>query len=147
METQIMLLDVINPYVLFGMGIVLIALEAFIVSFILIWFGIGFLIAAIISYFYDYGDGIWQLGTVAIISLLLITILRKRAIEKFLKSEDEINDNYLDEKGVGEIKNSKVFYKGTYWEVEFADEEFELEDNQKVEVLKTYKNSALIQKR
>ena len=145
MET--MLLDVINPYILLGIGIVLIALEAIIVSFVLIWFGLGFLITALISFIFDYSDGMWQLGTVAIISLFFIVLLRKKVLEKFLKSEEDINDNFLDEKGIGQIKDSKVFYKGTYWEVEFAKDEFKLEENQKVDVLKTYKNLAVIKKR
>jgi len=145
MET--MFLEVINPYLLLGIGIVLIAFEAFIVSFVLIWFGLGFLITALISFVFDYTDGMWQLGTVAIISLLLIFLLRKKVLKKFLESKEDITDNFLDEKGIGQVKDSKVFYKGTYWEVEFDKDEFELKDDQKVKVLKTYKNLAVIQKK
>jgi len=142
-----MLLDVINPYILIGIGVVLIGLEAIISSFIIIWFGLGFLIAGFISFGYDFSDGLWQLGIVALISLSFIGLLRKKALEKFLKSDEEISDNFLDEKGTGEIKNSKVFYKGTYWEIEFQSNEFELQEGQKVEVLKTHKNSAIIEKK
>lgn len=142
-----MFLEVINPYLLLGIGIVLIAFEAFIVSFVLIWFGLGFLITALISFVFDYTDGMWQLGTVAIISLLLIFLLRKKVLKKFLESKEDITDNFLDEKGIGQVKDSKVFYKGTYWEVEFDKDEFELKDDQKVKVLKTYKNLAVIQKK
>ncbi len=142
-----MLLDVINPYILIGIAVVLIGLEAVITSFILIWFGLGFLIVGLISFSYGYSDGLWQLGSVALISLFLLILLRKRALEKFLKSDNKVNDNFLDEKGIGEIKNSKVFYKGTYWEIEFSSDEFDLEEGQKVEVLKTYRNSAIIQKK
>lgn len=141
-----MVLDVINPYILLGIGVILIALESVVVSFILIWFGLGFLITALISFAYDFSDGLWQLGIVAIISISFIAVLRKKALEKFLESDKDINDNFLDEKGIGEIKNSKVFYKGTYWEIEFKNGDFDLEEGQKVEVLKTYKNSAIIQK-
>ena len=142
-----MVLDVINPYILIGIAVVLIGLEAVITSFILIWFGLGFLIVGFVSFGYEFSDGLWQLGAVALISLAFLVALRKKALEKFLKSDKDISDNFLDEKGIGEVKNSKIFYKGTYWEVEFFSEEFDLEEGQKVEVLKTHKNSAIIQKK
>lgn len=147
MEPQTMLLDVISPYILLGIGIILIGLESVIVSFILIWFGLGFIITAFISYIYPFSDGVWQLGVVSIISLLFIVILRKKALEKFLDSKEKVSDNFLAEGGIGEIKNSKVFFKGTYWEIDPTSEEFELEEGQKVVVLKTHKNTAIIQKK
>ncbi len=141
-----MLLDVINPYVLLGIGLIFIAFEAIITSFILIWFGFGFVLTSFISFAYDYTDGLWQLGTVAFISLLFVLLLRKKALEKFLKSEEEVNDNFLDEEGIGQIKNSKVFYKGTYWEIDSSLNEDEFSEGEKVIVTKTQKNFANIKK-
>lgn len=142
-----MVLDLINPYILIGIAVVLIGLEAVITSFILIWFGLGFLIVGLISFGYEFSDGLWQLGAVALISLAFLVLLRKKALEKFLKSDKDISDNFLNEKGIGEVKNSKIFYKATYWEVEFASQEFDLEEGQKVEVLKTYRNFAVIEEK
>lgn len=148
METQtIMLLDVINPYILLGIGVVLIGLEAVIASFILIWFGLGFLITAFISLAYDFNDGIWQLASVSIISLLFILVLRKKVLEKFLDSTEKVNDNYLQEGGIGQIKNQKVFFKGTYWEIDSDIDEKEFEEGEKIEVIKTYRNFAKIRKK
>ena len=148
METQtIMLLDLINPYILLGIGVILIGLEAVIASFILIWFGIGFILTAFISMGYDFSDGVWQLACVAIISLALLAMLRKKVLEKFLKSEEEITDNFLSEGGTGEIKNGKVFFKGTYWEIDSELDDNEFESGEKVEVIKTYRNSAVIKKK
>jgi len=148
METQtIMLLDVINPYILLGIGVVLIGLEAVIASFILIWFGIGFVLTAIFSMFYPFSDGVWQLAVVSIISLLLIVILRKKALEKFLNSKEEISDSFFEEGGYGEIKNSKVFFKGTYWEIDPAVDASVFEEGEKIVVSKTHKNWATIQKK
>ncbi len=146
MQTQIVLLEVINPYILLGIGVVLIGLEAIVSSFILIWFGLGFIITAFISMGYDFKDGVWQLGIVSIISLLFIVLLRKKALEKFLQSQEQISDNFLDEAGVGEIKNGKVFFKGTYWEIDPISQEFDYEEGEKVIVSKAHKNSAIIQK-
>ena len=141
------MLNVIDPYVLLGIGVVLIAFEAIITSFILIWFGIGFVLTAFISYAYTFEDGIWQIALASFISLILLFLLRKKTFKKFLKSEEEISDNFLNEKGFGEIKNNKVFYKGTYWEIDASIDESIFNEGEKVMVTKTYKNSAIITKK
>jgi len=148
MEIQTtMLLDLINPYILLGIGVVLIGLEALIASFILIWFGLGFIITALISMGYEFSDGIWQLACVAIISIILIFALRKKALERFMKPEEEITDNFLREGGIGKIKNNKVFFKGTYWEIDSDIDEKQFEEGEKIEVIETYRNSAKIRKK
>ena len=103
------ILSTIDPYILLGIGVALIAFEAIIASFILIWFGIGFIITALISSVYAFSDGIWQIAVASIISLILLLLLRKKVLESFLESKKNISDNFFDEKGVGQIKNSKVF--------------------------------------
>lgn len=147
MEPQTMFLEIINPYILLGIGVVLIGLEAIVASFILIWFGLGFILTAFISMFYDFSDGLWQLGIVAIISLLFILLLRKKVLEKFLSSKEDITDNFLEEGGYGEIKNEKVFFKGTYWEIDASQDSSSFKEGEKVIVKKTFKNSATIEKK
>ena len=141
------MLEVFNPYILLGIGVILIAFEAIITSFILIWFGIGFIITALISYFYPFSDGVWQLAIASFISVLLLVLLRKKAFEKFLQSDEKISDNFLDEKGFGEIKNQKVYYKGTYWQIDGSIDESKFNEGEKVIVTKTHKNSATISKK
>lgn len=146
MQTQI-ILSVIDPYILLAIGVALIALEAVIASFVLIWFGIGFVLTALLSYFLAFNDGIWQIATASIISLILLLMLRKKALESFLKSKKDISDNFLNEKGIGEIRDSKVFYKATYWDIDSKLDEKEFVDGEKVVVLKTHKNKASIEKK
>jgi membrane protein implicated in regulation of membrane protease activity len=146
MPTQI-ILSVIDPYILLAIGVALVAFEAVIASFILIWFGIGFIITAGISLFYGFSDGIWQIAVASLISLFFIFILRKKALESFLKSKKDISDDFLNEKGIGEIKNSKVFYKATYWDIDSKLDEKEFVEGEKVVVLKTHKNHATIEKK
>jgi membrane protein implicated in regulation of membrane protease activity len=141
------ILSVIDVYILLAIGVALIAFEAVITSFILIWFGIGFVITAMVSYVYPFSDGIWQIATASIISLLLLFLLRKKLLESFLKSKRNISDNFLDEKGIGEIRNSKVFYKATYWDIDSKLDEKEFVEGEKVIVLKTHKNHATIEKK
>ena len=146
MPTQI-ILSVIDPYILLAIGVALIALEAIIVSFVIVWFGIGFVLTALLSYFLAFNDGIWQIATASIISLILLLMLRKKTLESFLKSKKDISDNFFDEKGIGEIRNSKVFYKATYWDIDSKLDEKKFVDGEKVVVLKTHKNKATIEKK
>jgi membrane protein implicated in regulation of membrane protease activity len=141
------ILDVIDPFILLAIGIALIAFEAVIASFILIWFGVGFVVIAIISSMYMFSDGIWQIAAASIISLLLLFLLRKKVLEKFLNSRKDISDDFLNEKGIGEIRNSKVFYKATYWDIDSKIDEKEFVEGEKVVVLKTHKNTATIEKK
>lgn len=141
------MLNVIGPYILLGIGVVLIAFEAVITSFILIWFGIGFILTAFISYLYPFNDGIWQLSIASFISIILLVLLRKRTFKKFLSSNEKITDNFLNEKGIGQIKNQKVFYKGTYWEIDGEVDESIFSEGEKVVVTKTFKNFATIEKK
>ena len=141
------ILDVIDPFILLAIGIALIAFEALIASFILIWFGVGFVVIAIISSMYMFSDGIWQIAAASIISLLLLFLLRKKVLEKFLNSRKDISDDFLNEKGIGEIRNSKVFYKATYWDIDSNIDEKEFVEGEKVVVLKTHKNTAIIEKK
>ena len=141
------ILDVIDPFILLAIGIALIAFEALIASYILIWFGVGFVVIAIVSSMYMFSDGIWQIAAASIISLLLLFLLRKKVLEKFLNSRKNISDDFLNEKGIGEIRNSKVFYKATYWDIDSNIDEKEFVEGEKVVVLKTHKNTAIIEKK
>jgi len=145
MQTLITL-SAFDFYILFAIAIVLITLEMFLYSFVVIWFGLGFIIVGVLSFFYPFERAIWQLAVVSIISLAFLFLFRKKLLAKFLKSQKEIKDNFFDEKGVGEIKNSKVFYKGTYWEITSTIDEKEFVEGEKVLVLKVSNNHATIQK-
>lgn len=137
----------IEPYTLLAIGITLIALEAVIASFVVIWFGFGFVLVAFISFFYAYSNVIWQLSTISIFSMILIFTFRNKFIKKFLESKVKVSDDFLNEEGIGEIKNSKVFYKGTYWEIDQNININDFEENEKIIVLKTSRNVAFIKKK
>ncbi|NQY93934.1 MAG: nodulation efficiency protein D [Campylobacteraceae bacterium] len=140
------LIDVIDIYILLGIGVILIALEVFITSFVLFWFGLGFIICALISKYYQFSDGIWQILVSCAIAFLLLILFRKKVIEKFLQSKEVVNDDFLNEQGTGEIRNSKVYFKGTYWEIDSINPEDVFENGDKVQVIETHKNYAKIKK-
>lgn len=145
MQTLITL-NVLSVFNLLAIGVLLIAFEVFSTTFVALWFGIGFVLTAVISIFYEFNDGIWQIVCACIISLILLFLLRKKIISKFLKPEFELKDNFLNEEGIGEIKNSKVFFKGTYWEINKKINEHKFIEGEKVKIIKTKKNFAVIEK-
>ncbi|QKF59310.1 NfeD family protein [Aliarcobacter lanthieri] len=146
MQTLITL-SAFDFYILFAMAIILITLEIFLYSFVVIWFALGFVIVGFISLFYHFESAIWQLAIVSIISLIFLFLYRKKLLIRFAKSQRVVKDNFFDEKGIGEIKNSKVFYKGTFWEIDSSLNENDFIEREKVEVLKISNNQALIKKR
>lgn len=139
-------LSLISPITLMAIGITLIALEAITFSFVLFWFGVSFLVVAGLSLFSIYHDGLWQLSSVAVVSMLLLLTLRTKALKLFLKSKDkENNDNFLNEAGVGIIKDGKVNYKATLWHIGYNGKET-FSDNEKVSVTSTKAGFAYIEK-
>ena len=140
------ILDLFSPTVLMAIGVLLIAFESLFLSFVLFWFGIAFLIVAFLSLFNLFHDGLSQLSSVAFISILLLFSLRSKAVKLFLKPKDEENnDTFLNQRGVGVIKEGKVYYKATYWNIGYEGEE-SFEENEKVIILSAFKNVAHIRK-
>lgn len=140
------MLSLISPMILIAIGLGLIALEALTFSFILFWFGLSFMIIGIFSYFPLFPDGLWQLSSIAIVAIALLLTLRTKAIKIFMKAkEKENNDNFLNEKGIGIIKDGKVHYKATYWDIDLAHKDT-FEEDEKVLVSGTKHGIADISK-
>lgn len=145
MENQI-LNFIISPIILIAIGIGLIAMEAIVFSFYFFWFGLAFLIVGILSFFGVFSSGLLQLSSVAIVALLLLYLLKNKTVIEFLKSkEKKNNDNFLNEEGIGIIKNNKVYYKATYWSIDPKSENDFIE-NEKVIVLSALKGIVKVKK-
>lgn len=137
-------LNVISPTVLVAIGIILIAIEAMIFSFVFFWFGLASVIVGVISLFFTFSDGLWQLATIGVVALLMLFFLRAKALEKFQKPKDgEIKDNFLNTEGIGTIHNGKVYYKATYWDCDTINDFI---DDEKVEVIEAKKGKVIIKK-
>lgn len=144
METQV--LSLFSPIILIAIGIVLIAIESIFYSFILIWFGFASLIVGVASYLIPFNDGLWQVASISLIAIVLLFLLRTKAMEKFMKPiDEEINDTFLNEDGEGIIQNGKVYFKATYWDID-SSYDLDFEENEKVHVLSASKGKAKIEK-
>jgi len=89
---EITIIEAISPIILMAIGLVLIAFETFVMSFVLIWFGVGFFSVGVLSHHFTFNDGIWQLATVSIVSVLLLFLLRMKFVRYFL--EDDMRDDF-----------------------------------------------------
>lgn len=142
---QMEVISIISPTILIAIGLFLIAIEAMSFSFISFWFGLASILIGIATNFIDFNDGLWQIASICILALVLLLSLRTKLMEKFLKSKDqEINDTFLNEKGEGVIKNGKVEYKATYWDIDSKDTDFK--EGEKVIVLSALRNKAKTEK-
>ncbi|PSM51864.1 nodulation efficiency protein D (NfeD) [Campylobacter blaseri] len=121
----------LDPINLFIIAAICLAFELMIANFILIFFGLGFFIVGILSFFIKISWE-WQMLIAFVLSLVLMFVLKKPFKRWFHRYSEEIKDNYFDEEGVGEIKNGMVYYKGTFWQ---SDDIAGLEEGAKVEVL------------
>ena len=132
------MLNAISPVILIGIGIFLMALEVVTFTFVLFWFGVAFVLVGVMSYFVTFSDGAWQIASVGIISLVLLFFFRSKFLTIFLKASkgDEVQDEFLNTKGVGVVKNGKIYYKATYWD---CDDIKTLNEGQKVEILEAKK--------
>lgn len=137
-------LSLISTTYLFAFGLLLIALEMISFTFVLFWFGVGFMVVALLTYFNLFDDGLWQIGVASIIAILLLFTLRAKAMKLFLATKGHKHkDNFLDEVGEGVIKDNKVYYKATFWDIDSSEKFLE---GEKVKVLSAHKNKAKIEK-
>jgi len=127
---------------LLAIGLGLIALEGLLFSFIILWFGVGFLIVALLELFYHVDTFLIQLAIVAVISMLFILLFRKKLLIKFSKQKH--SDNFFNEEGYGVVKNGMIFYKGTFWELDGSLNIEDFKEGERVFVSKVRENRAVI---
>ncbi len=131
-------------FTLLSIGLALLALEALFFTFIIMWFGIGFLLVAFLELIFPLGNLYIQVALASVVSLLFLILFRKKLLKKFSTPQKEIKDDFFNEAGVGEIKNSKVFYKGTFWELDDSVDSSLYSEGDKVKVLGVKGNQVIL---
>lgn len=124
-----------TDYILIAIGFVLGIIELLVGSFYIIFFAFGFFVVGIFGLFIDVGLEI-KLILCAFISLSSLFVFKKY----FKKKPQTIKDNFLDESGIGTIKDGMVYYKGALWQV---DKISHLKEGDKVKI-KGVENNKLI---
>ena len=83
-------------YTLIALGILLLAFEVFVTSFVIFWFALGFILVGFISLFYGFENILWQLILISVLSMFLLVLFRKKALKRFSKSEKDVSDNFFN---------------------------------------------------
>jgi len=121
----------------FFLGLILLLLELVVPGFVIIFFGIGAWITALVCLVADPGINL-QIAIFGVTSVLSLIAFRKLIQKKFFYSKEgkseAVEDEFTGKEGValsdfGKDKKGKVEFKGTRWN---AESESEIKEGQAV---------------
>ena len=114
-----------------AIGALLCAAELMLFSFYLLFFGLAFIIIGAVNFGFNF-EWPYQILGVAALAIILLVLLKAPLKSKFMAKKESFNEEFLDEAGVGEIRENMVYFKGTLWKYDGA-----LKNGEKVHVLGT----------
>ena len=114
-----------------AIGALLCAAELMLFSFYLLFFGLAFIIIGAVNFGFNF-EWPYQILGVAALAIILLVLLKAPLKSKFMAKKESFNEEFLDEAGVGEIRENMVYFKGTLWKYDGA-----LKNGEKVQVLGT----------
>ena len=114
-----------------AIGALLCAAELMLFSFYLLFFGVAFIIVGAVNFGFSF-EWPYQILGVAGLAIILLVLLKAPLKSKFMSRKESYNEEFLDEPGVGEIRENMVYFKGTLWKYDGV-----LKNGEKVQVLGT----------
>lgn len=130
-------MDAISIWIILGVGLLI--LEALTVSFYSLFFGIGALVTALLTYMDITTDTRSQLLVFGLASMASLLLFRKRLLHLFNKTDGEYSEFE------GEVVNvsatipangeGKVFYRGADW-IAYSSSGEKIDKNTKVKITK-----------
>lgn len=121
----------ISPFIMIAIGALLCVAELMLFSFYLLFFGVAFIIVGAINFGFNF-EWPYQILGVAALAIILLVLLKAPLKSKFMAKKESYNEEFLDEPGVGEIRENMVYFKGTLWKYDGV-----LKNGEKVQVLGT----------
>ena len=121
----------ISPFIMIAIGALLCAAELMLFSFYLLFFGLAFIIVGAVNFGVAF-EWPYQILGVSALAIVLLALLKAPLKSKFMARKESFNEEFLDEAGVGEIRENMVYFKGTLWKYDGA-----LKNGEKVQVLGT----------
>ena len=121
----------ISPFIMIAIGALLCMAELMLFSFYLLFFGLAFIIVGAVNFGVVF-EWPYQILGVATLAIILLALLKAPLKSKFMAKKESFNEEFLDEAGVGEIRENMVYFKGTLWKYDGA-----LKNGEKVQVLGT----------
>lgn len=114
-----------------AIGALLCVAELMLFSFYLLFFGLAFIIVGAVNFGVAF-EWPYQILGVAGLAIILLALLKAPLKSKFMARKESFNEEFLDEAGVGEIRENMVYFKGTLWKYDGA-----LKNGEKVQILGT----------
>ena len=121
----------ISPFIMIAIGALLCVAELMLFSFYLLFFGLAFIIVGAINFGFNF-EWSFQILGVLVLAFILLALLKAPLKSKFMAKKESFNEEFLDEPGVGEIRENMVYFKGTLWKYDGG-----LKNGEKVQVLGT----------
>ena len=121
----------ISPFIMIAIGALLCVAELMLFSFYLLFFGVAFIIVGAINFGFNF-EWPYQILGVAALAIILLVLLKAPLKSKFMAKKESFNEEFLDEAGVGEIRENMVYFKGTLWKYDGG-----LKNGEKVQILGT----------
>jgi len=122
---------VISPFIMIAIGALLCVAELMLFSFYLLFFGVAFIIVGAVNFGFGF-EWSFQILAVLVLAFILLALLKAPLKSKFMAKKESFNEEFLDEAGVGEIRENMVYFKGTLWKYDGS-----LKNGEKVQVLGT----------
>lgn len=97
-----------------AIGALLCALEFTLFSFYLLFFGLAFIVVGAVNFGVAF-EWPYQILVVSVLAIILLVLLKAPLKSKFMSRKESFNEEFLDEAGVGEIRENMVYFKGTLW--------------------------------
>lgn len=114
-----------------AIGALLCVAELMLFSFYLLFFGLAFIIVGAVNFGFNF-EWSFQILAVLVLAFILLVLLKAPLKSKFMAKKESFNEEFLDEAGVGEIRENMVYFKGTLWKYDGN-----LPNGEKVRVLGT----------
>ena len=121
----------ISPFIMIAIGALLCVAELMLFSFYLLFFGVAFIIVGAVNFGFGF-EWSFQILAVLVLAFILLALLKAPLKSKFMAKKESFNEEFLDEAGVGEIRENMVYFKGTLWKYDGG-----LKNGEKVQVLGT----------
>ncbi|WP_103606400.1 NfeD family protein [Campylobacter concisus] len=121
----------ISPFIMIAIGALLCVAELMLFSFYLLFFGVAFIIVGAVNFGFNF-EWSFQILAVLALAFILLILLKAPLKSKFMAKKESFNEEFLDEAGVGEIRENMVYFKGTLWKYDGG-----LKNGEKVQVLGT----------
>jgi len=141
------IIDVIPAWIMVTIGLGLLGIELLIGSFVILFFGIGFILIGVVGFFWQWPSGEIQILVGMLLSVFLTFVLRKPMMNGM--SKEDLPLETMQGGDTGEIVEHggelRVMYKGTTWAFKNTGTD-EIEAGDEVLVEKLHNNLAFIKK-